>query len=45
MLFCYRLLGEIPIRGRVPVSIPGIAKVGDGIQLEQLAKKEVFVPH
>jgi beta-N-acetylhexosaminidase len=26
------LLGEIPIRGRLPVSIPGIAKVGDGIQ-------------
>jgi beta-N-acetylhexosaminidase len=39
------LLGEIPIRGRVPVSIPGIAKVGDGIQLEQLAKEQVFVPH
>jgi beta-N-acetylhexosaminidase len=27
------LFGEIAIRGRLPVSIPGIAKVGDGIQL------------
>ena len=32
------LLGEIPIRGKLPVSIPGIAEVGDGIQLEQLAR-------
>jgi beta-N-acetylhexosaminidase len=27
------LFGEIPIRGRLPVSIPGLAKVGDGIPL------------
>ncbi len=27
------LWGEIDIRGRVPVSIPGEAKIGDGIQL------------
>jgi len=27
------LFGEIPIQGRLPVTIPGIAKYGDGIQL------------
>ena len=27
------LFGEIPIRGRLPVSIPGLAKIGDGIQV------------
>jgi beta-N-acetylhexosaminidase len=27
------LFGEIPIRGRLPVTIPGFAKYGDGIQL------------
>src|SRR5581483_10029982 len=27
------LLGEIPIHGRLPVTIPGSAKYGDGIQL------------
>jgi beta-N-acetylhexosaminidase len=27
------LLGEIPIRGHLPVTIPGLAKYGDGIQL------------
>jgi beta-N-acetylhexosaminidase len=27
------LWGEIPIRGRLPVSIPGVANYGDGIQL------------
>ena len=27
------LFGEIPITGRLPVTIPGIAKFGDGIQL------------
>jgi beta-N-acetylhexosaminidase len=27
------LWGEIPIRGRLPVSIPGLAKLGDGIQV------------
>ncbi len=27
------LFGEIPIQGRLPVSIPGAAKYGDGIQL------------
>ena len=27
------LFGEIPIRGKLPVSIPGLAAIGDGIQL------------
>lgn len=27
------ITGEIPIQGRLPVSIPGIAAIGDGIQL------------
>jgi beta-N-acetylhexosaminidase len=27
------LFGEIPIRGHLPVSIPGVAKIGEGIQL------------
>lgn len=27
------IFGEIPIGGRLPVSIPGIAKIGDGIQI------------
>jgi beta-N-acetylhexosaminidase len=27
------LFGEIPIRGRLPVTIPGFAKYGDGLQL------------
>jgi len=27
------ILGEIPIGGRLPVSIPGIAKVGDGLDV------------
>jgi beta-N-acetylhexosaminidase len=27
------ILGEIPIRGRLPVTIPGVAAYGDGIQL------------
>ena len=27
------LFGEMPIRGRLPVSIPGVARCGDGIQL------------
>ncbi len=26
------LFGEIPVRGKLPVSIPGIAKIGDGIE-------------
>jgi len=28
------LIGEIPIRGHLPVSIPGLAKYGDGLQLQ-----------
>jgi beta-N-acetylhexosaminidase len=28
------LLGEIPIRGHLPVTIPGLAKYGEGIQLQ-----------
>ena len=31
------LYGEIPIRGRLPVSIPELAKYGDGIQLPATA--------
>jgi len=27
------LFGEMPITGRLPVTIPGVAKFGDGIQL------------
>jgi beta-N-acetylhexosaminidase len=27
------LFGEIPITGRLPVTIPGLAKIGDGIQV------------
>jgi beta-N-acetylhexosaminidase len=27
------LFGEIPIQGHLPVTIPGIAKYGDGIQI------------
>jgi beta-N-acetylhexosaminidase len=27
------LFGEIPIRGHLPVSIPGVAKIGEGIEL------------
>ena len=30
------LFGEIPLRGRLPVSIPGYGKIGDGIQQENL---------
>jgi beta-N-acetylhexosaminidase len=28
------ILGEIPIRGHLPVTIPGLASYGDGIQLQ-----------
>lgn len=27
------LFGEMPVRGHLPVSIPGVAKIGEGIQL------------
>lgn len=27
------IFGEIPIQGKMPVSIPGLAKIGDGIQV------------
>jgi beta-N-acetylhexosaminidase len=27
------MFGEIPIQGKMPVSIPGLAKIGDGIQV------------
>jgi beta-N-acetylhexosaminidase len=29
------LFGEIPIRGHLPVSIPGVARIGEGIQLDR----------
>ncbi len=32
------LFGEIAIRGKLPVSIPGLARIGDGIQLQPGAK-------
>jgi beta-N-acetylhexosaminidase len=32
------LFGEIPIQGRLPVTIPGIANYGDGIQLAREAR-------
>jgi beta-N-acetylhexosaminidase len=31
------LLGEIPVRGHLPVTIPGVAKYGEGIQLQARA--------
>jgi beta-N-acetylhexosaminidase len=33
------LFGEIPIRGRLPVTIPGLAAYGDGIQLPAAAAR------
>jgi beta-N-acetylhexosaminidase len=38
------IFGEIPIQGKLPVSIPGLAKLGDGIQVSGkpvLASQEV----
>ena len=32
------IVGEIPIRGRMPVSIPGLAKIGDGLDVPAKAK-------
>lgn len=34
------LFGEIAIRGKLPVSIPGLARIGDGIQLQPGAKRQ-----
>lgn len=31
------LFGAIPIRGHLPVSIPGVAKIGDGLELQASA--------
>jgi len=31
------LFGEIPIQGRLPVTIPGFAKYGDGIQVQAIS--------
>jgi len=31
------LYGEMPIRGRLPVTIPDLAKFGDGMQLPATA--------
>lgn len=31
------LFGDIPIQGRLPVTIPGIAKYGEGIKLAAVA--------
>jgi beta-N-acetylhexosaminidase len=30
------LFGEIPIAGRLPVSIPGLAQLGEGLQLDAI---------
>jgi beta-N-acetylhexosaminidase len=35
------ILGEIPIRGRLPVTIPGQAAYGDGIQLQPMRPLQV----
>ncbi|MFN3325904.1 MAG: glycoside hydrolase family 3 N-terminal domain-containing protein [Bryobacteraceae bacterium] len=35
------LFGEIPITGRLPVSIPGYASVGDGIQIAATASQPI----
>jgi beta-N-acetylhexosaminidase len=38
------IFGEIPIQGKLPVSIPGLAKMGDGIQVSRkpvVASQEV----
>jgi beta-N-acetylhexosaminidase len=32
------ILGEIPIQGKMPVSIPGYAKIGDGIAVAARSK-------
>jgi beta-N-acetylhexosaminidase len=32
------ILGEIPITGKMPVSIPGLAKIGDGLDVPAKAK-------
>ncbi|MGI8959804.1 MAG: glycoside hydrolase family 3 protein [Bryobacteraceae bacterium] len=32
------MLGEIPITGKMPVSIPGLAKIGDGLDVPAKAK-------
>ena len=34
------LSGEIPINGKMPVSIPGLAKVGNGLQVAALAAQK-----
>ena len=34
------LFGEIPLTGRLPVTIPGIAKYGDGIQLPAITSQK-----
>jgi beta-N-acetylhexosaminidase len=30
----HAIFGEVAIRGHLPVTIPGLAKYGDGIQLQ-----------
>ena len=36
------ILGQIPVRGRLPVSIPPIAKLGDGIDLGEMAGQKTL---
>jgi beta-N-acetylhexosaminidase len=38
------LFGEIPIRGHLPITIPDIAKYGDGIMLPAVAQPPPAVP-
>jgi beta-N-acetylhexosaminidase len=37
----HAIFGEIPIRGHLPVSIPGLAKYGDGIQVQPVRTIQV----
>ena len=39
------MLGDIPITGKMPVSIPGISKVGDGIDVPAKAAKATIKSH
>ena len=39
------ILGEIPITGRMPVSIPGLAKIGDGLTVAAQAQAPSNLSH
>jgi beta-N-acetylhexosaminidase len=38
------IAGEIPVTGRMPVSIPGFSKVGDGLQIPRLPMELQWAP-